>query len=292
MFASEAQNSNMTSFMKKSVQHARQKIFLSSQSHGGNVLKVRFDCLIIIVLFQEIEFVIAAKFCPLPPPMPEDDVTVVVKHSGLRYGTVCPGTNGYDPLPINGCEGNQIKLGPLVPKERTESSAKYDWMIDRDQGGTLVLLLVFTQPMDSSKISLPDDIIVTDLPNPTDILIEISLPETSPILKFEVELLWTAGEQEPCFIDGVCQVVLNNQPTDEIKQLMLDFPFDYRNITTYHSLLEYSCSLAKEFLLNDATGETSPTIEKTCSWDQNWEPNDEIPPCVCKSFIHAFKTAF
>ena len=186
-------------------------------------------------------------------------------------------------MPIEGCSSNEIRIGPVAPPVRTDHSAKYKWMVNKDNGGILVLLLVFSHPVDSSTVTFPDDVIVTDVEAPTDLIIEISLPVTSPVLQFEMEITYTAGEQEPCLVHGACVNLETGGDVDGTKSLLLENPFEYRNVTTYDSKLEYSCSLAKEFLIDDDTGETSPTIEKTCNWDQVWEPDDQIPECVCTS---------
>ncbi len=43
-----------------------------------------------------------ATECPLPPAPPEDGGNVIVRHTGLFFGTICPGSQSYQPLPGSG----------------------------------------------------------------------------------------------------------------------------------------------------------------------------------------------
>ena len=70
---------------------------------------------------------------------------------------------------------------------------------------------------------------------------------------------------------------------EEIKSFMMENPFELDiNVTTYDANLQYECPLAQEFLVNSNSGKTEAKLNKTCSWDETWMPDDLIPPCVCK----------
>ena len=88
--------------------------------------------------------------------------------------------------------------------------------------------------------------------------------------------------QEPCLVQGFCQAIPDPAGVTEVETAFLEEPLDYRNVTTYASKLQYSCPLAKEFLINEVSGETMPLIEKNCDWEENWQPDTNIPSCVCK----------
>ena len=99
--------------------------------------------------------------------------SVTILHSGLKFGTVCPGTNTFDVLPVSGCSSNNIKLGPI---SRTESGdfieVKYQWIIEQGEGGTLALLLMFTQAVNDTILKFPSNVLVEYLTSPTDVLIQ------------------------------------------------------------------------------------------------------------------------
>ena len=99
--------------------------------------------------------------------------SVTILHSGLKFGTLCPGTNTFDILPVSGCSSNNIKLGPI---SKTESGdfieVKYQWIIEQGEGGTLVLLLMFTQAVNDTILKFPSNVLVEYLTSPTDVLIQ------------------------------------------------------------------------------------------------------------------------
>ena len=82
---------------------------------------------------------------------------------------------------------------------------KYQWIIDQGQGGTLALLLMFTQPVDDQILIFPSEVLVQYLASPTDVLIEVELPVTSPTLQFEMEIIYMKNMQEPCLVNGACE---------------------------------------------------------------------------------------
>ena len=70
---------------------------------------------------------------------------------------------------------------------------------------------------------------------------------------------------------------------EDIKSFMMENPFELDiNVTTYDANLQYECPLAQEFLVNSNSGKTEAKLNKTCSWDETWMPDDLIPPCICK----------
>lgn len=44
----------------------------------------------------------SATECPLPPSPPEGSGNVIVRNSGLYFGTICPGAQSYESLPGSG----------------------------------------------------------------------------------------------------------------------------------------------------------------------------------------------
>ena len=121
------------------------------------------------------------------------------------------------------------------------------------------------------------------LTSPTDVLIQIELPVTSPTLQFEMKIIYEKRMQEPCLVNGACESTSDlGNTVEDIMKFMIEKPFDYLNVTTYDSILQYECPLAQEFLIDSDTGETAAKINKTCTWDENWTPDDQILPCVCK----------
>ena len=70
---------------------------------------------------------------------------------------------------------------------------------------------------------------------------------------------------------------------EDIKSFMMENPLELNiNVTTYDASLQYECPLAQEFLVNSNNGKTEAKLNKTCSWDETWIPDDLVPPCVCK----------
>ena len=51
-----------------------------------------------------------------------------------------------------------------------------------------------------------------------------------------------------------------------------------QDINKYGARLEYSCGLAKEFMVN--SGGTKAKIEMECNWDSTWTPTDSIGQCT------------
>lgn len=45
---------------------------------------------------------ISATECPLPPSPPAGGGNVIVRNSGLYFGTICPGAQSYESLPGSG----------------------------------------------------------------------------------------------------------------------------------------------------------------------------------------------
>ena len=73
---------------------------------------------------------------------------------------------------------------------------------------------------------------------------------------------------------------------EDIKSSMMENPLELDiDVTTYNANLQYECPLAQEFLVNSYSGKTEATLNKTCSWDETWIPDDMIPQCVCKFMI-------
>ena len=66
-----------------------------------------------------------------------------------------------------------MKLGPI---SRTESGdfieVKYQWIIEQGEGGTLALLLMFTQAVNDTILKFPSSLLVEYLTSPTDVLIQ------------------------------------------------------------------------------------------------------------------------
>ena len=116
---------------------------------------------------------------------------------------------------------------------------------------------------------------------------KVELPVTSPTLQFEMEVVYLKNMQEPCLVNGACEATSDDigNTVEDIKKSMKEQPFDYLNVTTYHFQLQYECPLAQEFLTDPDTYETEATINKTCTWDESWTPDDQIPLCVCKYFF-------
>ena len=123
---------------------------------------------------------------------------------------------------------------------------------------------------------------------------KVELPVTSPTLQFEMEVVYLKSMQEPCLVNGACEATSDRGNTvEDINKFMKEQPFDYLNVTTYHSQLQYECPLAQEFLTDPDTYETKATINKTCTWDESWTPDDQIPLCVCKFFrLNPFRHNF
>ena len=134
-------------------------------------------------------FHITARYCPYPPTRPED-VSVKILHSGLRFGTVCPGSDEFVPLPVTGCDGNAIRLGPV---SRTDSTSTYKWMLEKDQGGTLVILAVFTQPLNITNLEFSEPVRMKNLENSTDILLEIDIPITGMAICYYLKTIKFLG---------------------------------------------------------------------------------------------------
>ena len=77
---------------------------------------------------------------------------------------------------------------------------------------------------------------------------------------------------------------------EDIKSFMMENPLELDiNVTTYDANLQYECPLAQEFLVNSNSGKTEAKLNKTCSWDETWMPDDLIPPCVCKLYFFFLK---
>ena len=64
---------------------------------------------------------------------------------------------------------------------------------------------MFTQPVDDQILIFPSEVLVQYLTSPTDVLIEVELPVTSPTLQFEMEIIYMKNMQEPCLVNGACQ---------------------------------------------------------------------------------------
>ena len=64
---------------------------------------------------------------------------------------------------------------------------------------------MFTQPVDDQILIFPSEVSVQYLTSPTDVLIEVELPVTSPTLQFEMEIIYMKNMQEPCLVNGACE---------------------------------------------------------------------------------------
>ena len=64
---------------------------------------------------------------------------------------------------------------------------------------------MFTQPVDDQILIFPSEVLVQYLASPTDVLIEVELPVTSPTLQFEMEIIYMKNMQEPCLVNGACE---------------------------------------------------------------------------------------
>ena len=64
---------------------------------------------------------------------------------------------------------------------------------------------MFTQPVDDQILIFPSEVLVQYLTSPTDVLIEVELPVTSPTLQFEMEIIYMKNMQEPCLVNGACE---------------------------------------------------------------------------------------
>jgi hypothetical protein len=116
------------------------------------VLKVKstsdiFDSLFLMYLVK-----ISAKYCPIPPD-PPFEVKVTVTDSGLYFGAVCPGSDGFDSLPLIGCENHNIKIAFMITSTLgCITTTKYKLIIDKDTGGSMIALLIFSNPINPSDI--------------------------------------------------------------------------------------------------------------------------------------------
>ncbi len=223
------------------------------------------------------------RFCPTPPQPPEGG-TVTVEHSGLRFGTICPGSNGFELLNLLGCSDHNVRVSyetDLLGEDKIKGT--YSFMLDKGSGGALFLLLQFSQPLSDFEIDLPPGMQMVQAVGQNDLIILMELESDSPLIQTNVVLKFAKDGFEPCLLGGACENIQSEQLNQSITKFTQEETLNLRNITAYASLLKYQCSLAKEFLMNEVSGETSLHIEKTCTWDQAWSPNDQIPPCVCKS---------
>ena len=66
--------------------------------------------------------------------------------------------------------------------------------------------------------------------------------------------------------------------TSEFRQQYTDNATALQDINKYGARLEYSCGLAKEFVMNG--GGTKATIEMKCNWDSTWTPTASIGYCI------------
>ena len=103
--------------------------------------------------FGHLEFLFPAKYCSLPPSPPENG-TVEIKHSGLKFGSVCPGANGAEDLPMTGCQehGMKINFKSTLP-QASKVQQSYEILVNNvESGTTFVFLLVFTQPVSPADL--------------------------------------------------------------------------------------------------------------------------------------------
>ena len=75
---------------------------------------------------------------------------------------------------------------------------------------------MFTQPVDDQILIFPSEVLVQYLTSPTDVLIEVELPVTSPTLQFEMEIIYMKNMQEPCLVNGACESTTEQGSIDSI----------------------------------------------------------------------------
>ncbi len=101
-----------------------------------------------------------AKQCPDPLSPPENG-TVIVQHSGLQFGSVCPGRAGFQSLPMTGCESHNMQINYKSSALGATHSHNYEILVNADVQGILVALLVFTQPIIPSNLFFSGDVSIT-----------------------------------------------------------------------------------------------------------------------------------
>ncbi len=88
--------------------------------------------------------------------------------------------------------------------------------------------------------------------------------------------------KEPCLAHMTCTFCEDDDDCAEIKESYEKDAYKLQDINKYGASIEYSCGPGMEFLVDEATGETSPTEQITCGWDGTWEPTDQLKECSCK----------
>jgi hypothetical protein len=121
----------------------------------------------------------------------------------------------------------------------------------------------------------------------TDVILQMDLPSNTPTNIISMEISYPENGYEPCILSGICQNCIEADPNDCIDEAVtsfLDEAFTHRNVTAYNSHLQYECLMGREFLVQ-TPNITVPYIHKTCNWQQEWLPDEDIPTCICKYSI-------
>ena len=92
---------------------------------------------------------------------------------------------------------------------------------------------MFTQPVDDQILIFPSEVLVQYLTSPTDVLIEVELPVTSPTLQFEMEIIYMKNMQEPCLVNGACESTTEQGSIDSIST------HNYVTASKAHSLYHF-----------------------------------------------------
>ncbi len=124
---------------------------------------------------------------------------------------------------------------------------------------------------------------LTEMDNPTDILMKAELPSAS-FAKIDFSVSNDPLDYEPCISFVVCSNCPDGDEecVTETSASYIDDPMSYRNLTTYGTELQYRCPLAKEFNLHNNYSHTESSINMTCQWNETWTPLSTLPDCVCK----------
>ena len=105
--------------------------------------------------------IFSAKYCDSPPNPPESGRANIL-NSGMSYGTICQGTEGWTDMTGTNSSGScgvtqilrtSISVQTILITDYIV--AKYDILINAPNPPvTLKALLAFSQPIDSDKISI------------------------------------------------------------------------------------------------------------------------------------------
>jgi hypothetical protein len=101
---------------------------------------------------------ISAKYCPAPPDPPEGGI-VLVHSDGYMYGHNCS-TNGtfVKLLGAENCSNPIIKYDKSTEYEGIRVSTYKIQVSQSTPGQSIVALLTFTQPVDSTQVKVSGDV--------------------------------------------------------------------------------------------------------------------------------------